>query len=372
MNDARTVVTQVASGDLWAGAEVQVFNLCKALNDAGVVQPTAVVFNPGILHDRLKQLGIPVTLADENRLGPLAIVSAIVSHCHQNKSYVLHTHGFKENVLGVTAKLIASVPRSVRTVHGNPESVFNVRRPHKWAVQKLDIWLGQLFQNHIIAVSSQLEKALGPIFPGKIETIHNFIDVDALRSKATPQWKSNKVPVFGLVGRLVSVKRVDIFLETIALLNKRGISCIAKIYGAGPLEQELKYQAEQLGIGRAVEFKGFTREIYSEIPKLDALIITSDHEGLPMTILEAIALEVPIVAHSVGGIQEVIDENSGWLVTQHNAEGYANAIRSLLIDKNSTILKTKKALEHIISHYGPQHQIRKYHKLYLPQWKAAE
>ena len=71
------VVTHVISGDLWAGAEVQVFNLCLALQQSGGANVTAVVFNTGVLYERLQTLGIPLTLADEKTVSPWGIAHAI-------------------------------------------------------------------------------------------------------------------------------------------------------------------------------------------------------------------------------------------------------------------------------------------------------
>ncbi|MEP1251483.1 glycosyltransferase [Marinobacter sp.] len=130
--NSKLVVTHIVSGDLWAGAEVQVYNLCRALKASDQITPTAVVFNDGILHDKLKELGMPVSLADESKLGPWAIARSISAHCKEQESEIVHTHGPKENVLGILGKELARAPRSIRTVHGNPETRLSLKRPHKW------------------------------------------------------------------------------------------------------------------------------------------------------------------------------------------------------------------------------------------------
>lgn len=325
-------VTHIISGDLWAGAEVQVYNLCKALNGSDEVAVTAVVFNRGILHDKLVDLGIPVTLADENSEGPLGIARLIAGHCRSQSTDIVHTHGFKENVLGILGKELARVRYSVRTVHGNPETAFSVRKPHKWAISQLDIWLGRLRQQAVIAVSSQLETSLQKVFPGKVRKIYNFIDLSELQQITQPQKNKRSTQItLGLVGRLVPVKRADIFIRVIHLLNDRGYQCKGVIIGSGPLEEDLKLLAKSLGSSELVEFQGFVNPAVGEIAKLDALVMPSDHEGLPMTLLETAGLAIPVIAHNVGGIPEVI---GGWkygiMVEQHNPEGYTNAIIAAL------------------------------------------
>ena len=174
--NSKLVVTHVISGDLWAGAEVQVYNLCQALQASGQVTPTVVIFNEGILFEKFKELGIPLLLADEKKLNPWTIARSIASHCKEHNSKIVHTHGFKENVLGILGKELAKVPRSARTVHGSAETVLTLKRPHKWLVQKVDLFLGRTRQQAIIAVSTQLEDTLKKVFQDKVYKIFNFID----------------------------------------------------------------------------------------------------------------------------------------------------------------------------------------------------
>lgn len=326
------VVTQVVSGDLWAGAEVQVYQLCRALASRNELKVTAVVFNEGTLNEKLEGLGIPVTLADERKLGPMSIARAIASHCKRHGTEVVHTHGFKENVLGILGKEMAQVRASVRTVHGNPETASSLTRPHKWLIQKLDVLMGRWRQQAIVAVSSQLEERLQRQFPGKVRKIFNFIDVDDVRRhKKQGSRPGVEVPRIGIVGRLVPVKRVDLFLQTILLLKEHDVVCEAVVIGSGPMEPDLKRRAVELGISEQVDFKGFVSPACEEIEKLDVLLMPSDHEGLPMTLLEALALEVPIVAHQVGGIPEALNFGQcGWLVQDHSPEGYSRTLTQVL------------------------------------------
>lgn len=330
--NSKLIVTHVISGDLWAGAEVQVYNLCRALQASGQVTPTAVVFNDGILSEKLQELGIPVSIADEAKLGPLAIARSIAAHCKSHGTKIVHTHGFKENVLGILGKELAGVPRSVRTVHGNPETRLSFTQPHKWLISKLDIALGRLRQQAVIAVSTQLEETLEKLFPGKVHKIFNFVDVNDIRR----QWPLKQKPAgstvqLGIVGRLVPVKRVDLFIKTIALLNQRGLECTGVIIGSGPLEPQLKQLATELNIDEQIEFRGFVSPALKELRKLDILLMTSDHEGLPMTLLEAMSLGVDVVAHDVGGIPEVLDNGkAGLLIKDHSPSGYADGVNYLL------------------------------------------
>lgn len=360
------VVTHIISGDLWAGAEAQVFNLCDALQASGNVSVTAVVFNAGILQEKLLALGIPVSLADETLLGPLAIAKAIANHCREHQSQVVHTHGFKENVLGIVGKELSRTPASVRTVHGNPETAASFLKPHRWLVNKLDILLGRSRQQAVIAVSSQLEQKLKPLFPCKVQKISNFLDVESLRRTWVDGATGKKTGLrIGIAGRLVPVKRVDLFIETIAQLNERGIACEGIIIGNGPLEARLRELATTKGVADRITFRGFVDPIHPELQTLDALLMPSDHEGLPMTLIEALALEVPVVAHNTGGIPEVLAEGAGgWLVDDHSPTGYANALHTLLTSPQVTEERKRTGLETVKLQFDRRAQTEKYLEIY--------
>lgn len=361
------VVTHIVSGDLWAGAEVQVFNLCRGLINSGAVRPTAVLFNEGLLSERLRGLGMTVDIADEKQLGPLAMIRIIKRHCESQASRVVHTHGFKENILGIVGKDLAGVPRSVRTVHGNPESRFTLAQVHKWAIRQLDLALGRFRQNRIIAVSTQLESRLAPLFPGKVEKIFNFIDVDDLRSRWPGSPKTERAALrLGIVGRLVPVKRVDLFIDTIAQLNQRGLDCTGTVIGTGPLEQDLRNHAASLGISERIEFMGFVDPAADALRQLDCLLMTSDHEGLPMTLLEALALEIPVVAHNTGGIPEVLGHGQcGWLVDRHSADGYADAVVEAVAPNDTNRQRPEAGLLQVRRLFGLVENTEKYINLYL-------
>lgn len=364
--NSKLVVTHVVSGDLWAGAESQVYNLCRALATSKEIFVTAIVFNPGILYDKLRELGVPVTLADENKLGSIAICRTIAGHCKVHESKIVHTHGFKENVLGIIGKELARVPFSVRTVHGNPETPFALTHCHKWMLKQFDALLGRLRQQAVVAVSTQLEEKLRKIFPGKVTKIFNFIDVEDLRLHwQTPSKSCNSIPCIGIIGRLVPVKRVDIFIRTIDLLNQRGIPCRGVVIGDGPNEFKLQQLADSLQISDRIDFKGFVAPALSEIRSLDIVAMTSDHEGLPMTLLETLALEIPIVAHNVGGIPEALDiGRCGWLVEDHSPDGYTKAITTVINSWTDRKTKTASGLNHVRKVFGINTNSQEYERLY--------
>lgn len=364
------VVTHIISGDIWAGAEAQAFQLLDGLRDNGLFIPTAVVFNRGRLMDKLSNRGIPVTCADETRLSPFGIVRTIGAHLRQNQTRIVHTHGFKENVLGTLAQKLSGTPRSVRTIHGNPETAVTWRTPRRKLTDLLDQLTGRFGQDAIIAVSSQLEAHLAALYPGKTEKIYNFIDLANVERRsdenALAVSKQNDTKTLGIVGRLVPVKRVDLFIDAIGLLHQQlPFSVGGVVIGDGPLLSDLRAQVSRRGLDGVIEFKGFVEDTATELRKLDVLLMTSDHEGLPMVLLEALAQKVPVIAHNVGGIPEALNHgHAGVLVNDHNAEGYAGKAAKLLQAPEIAFALTENGFRHLEAQFSRQRNVEKYQNLY--------
>jgi glycosyltransferase involved in cell wall biosynthesis len=186
----------------------------------------------------------------------------------------------------------------------------------------------------VIGVSQELCDYLRMQQPrNEIFFIPNGIDAATVARAASEPSSYQRRPrwTVAIVGRLVPVKRVDLFLETAALLTRAQPERYHfVVVGDGPLLSEMRTLATRLGVAAEVDFLGFQSNSLAILRQMDCLVLTSDHEGLPMVVLEALALGVPMVAHAVGGLPEVLDGVAGQrLVTEHTAEGYAKAITEL-------------------------------------------
>lgn len=327
----------IASGDLWAGAEVQLFTLLTALQKTSDVAPHAVLMNEGELARRLRERNIPVTVFDESKHNGLQIIAKLRRYLVTLNPDVIHTHRIKENILGNIANLLARRVPSVRTVHGAQEHpAKGLRQLHKRLLYWLDEATGRYLQQRIIAVSKGLHAPLSRQFGSdKVVVIENGIDIDAVRAAVSPvDFRMSAPDAFhvGIVGRLQPVKRVDLFLETAARLIqiKPETQWQFHVIGDGPLRKNLEHQAATLGLEKYVIFHGHRSDIASCLAGLNTLVMCSDHEGMPMTLLETIAVGTPVVGHATGGILELLKDNCGGvLVTEHNATGYATGLLQL-------------------------------------------
>lgn len=325
-------VLHVASGDLWAGAEVQIYHVLRALHARSDTVVSAVVLNSGELARRLGDAGIAVTVIDERTTSPVQLLRGILREVRVTGAGVVHTHRFKENILGSVAARLSGRAVSVRTVHGRPEHARGKSFRHAVA-RSLDAVTTRL-QVGVVGVSRDLCEYLRTELPrSAVFFVPNGIDTAAVARAAAEPSPYHRQPRWNvaLVGRMVPVKRVDLFLQAAALLSKAQPERYRfVVVGDGPLLGEMRALAERLGIASEVDFLGFQSNSLSILKQMDCLVVSSDHEGLPMVVLEALSLGVPVVAHAVGGLPEVLEKVPGQrLVTQHTAEGYATAVAEL-------------------------------------------
>jgi len=362
----------ISSGDLWAGAEVQLYTLAKTLNNKTDISVVVVLFNYGKLEQKLREAGIEVYVFDESELNGFQIFRQLVNKVREIKPDVIHTHRSKENILGsIAGRLCGNIP-SLRTAHGASEHHPPWYHIPKRLIIFMDWFCGRYLQQKIIAVSEDLAEILQKDFPAKrIKVIENGIDlalfaasVNHTKTGITPSESPLKV---GIAGRLVPVKRVDLFIQTAAELldSYPELNISFHIYGDGPLFTDLEVLARNIDAKNAIHFEGHCEDMKQALAELDTLIITSDHEGLPMILLEAMALKTPVIAHAVGGIPTALKQGEcGFLVTEHQPSAYADAIFTLI---NNSVIRAniiQNALNRVTTYYSSEKNAAAYHKAY--------
>jgi glycosyltransferase involved in cell wall biosynthesis len=368
-------VLHIASGDLWAGAEVQLFTLVKTLDKHPETRMSIIILNHGMLEQKLEQIGIEVIVLDESKLNGFQILCQLIVRVRNLKPDVIHTHRNKENILGSIAAQFSGNPPTLRTAHGAPEHRPSWNQVPKRIVLFLDWFCGCFLQKNIIAVSDDLARILANDYPPeKIHAIQNGIDSEHVKKSAAElpkvvKTKSAKFKI-GIIGRLVPVKRVDVFIRTAhKLLDEHPeLNLSFHVFGGGPMHDELETLNQQFKNHAEIHFEGHSNNIPSELGQLDALLMTSDHEGLPMTLLEAMVLKTPVIAHAVGGIPALLDNGAcGTLVNNHNPEGYAQAIIKLTSKPSLRKIIADNAYIRVIEHYSAEQNanayIQQYHDL---------
>lgn len=173
-------------------------------------------------------------------------------------------------------------------------------------------------------IAEQIHNVVGSGSHNKIFVTHNPVDVEVLEV-ARPE-----VPTFLYIGRLENrQKRVRDLIEALAKLEGEWK---AVIVGDGPDREEVYNLAESYGINERMEWMGWRKNPWSEIPHVSALVLTSNFEGFPLVLLEAMARGIPCLSTDCqhGPAEIVIPESNGWLVSVGDVEGLAATMQQII------------------------------------------
>ena len=350
------------SADLWAGAEVQVATVASYLVERSDVNLTAVLLNEGPLARELRRLGVSVTIVDETRNNAVRILTRLTRFLRANEFEVVHTHRYKDNVLGAIAAKLAGVPHVIRTVHGLNEPTRGWARAKAWAYEALDKATLRCLADRIIAVSKRMAETLKDSGhrPTAVIQIHNGVDLRKVRATRAREEVRRELGIgsrtllVGAVGRLSRVKGHAYFLRAAKLILEAERDARFLIVGDGPLRDELVASATHLGVDRACLFLGPRTDIYDLVGAMDIFVLPSLDEGIPMALLEAMALRTPVVAAAVGGVPELITHRAtGLLVTPRDERALADACLELALNPNwaqTLCARARRVVEDAFSH----------------------
>jgi L-malate glycosyltransferase len=377
--DQKIRVCHLISGDLWAGAEVQMYTLAQSLGADPRISLSIIILNDKELAAKLRAIPVEITIVDEAKYGFREIVNQ-ASGALKNKSIdILHSHRYKENILAALLKKRLGIKRAVQTVHGAPEPMSGIRKVKARLYETINRYYTRRYFDRIITVSSDLQNQLKSKYPpDRLINIHNSVNNANLKiSKNRDQLLKefgieNDAIVIGTAGRMVPIKGYDIFLQMARLIISEFPNSRFLLVGDGPLLNDLKGQAASLGIVDKVIMPGFRRDIPDILNALDIFIISSHHEGIPMIVLEAMALNRAVVSTEVGGIKEIIEpEISGLFAEPGNPEALAEKCLKIIKDPSQRNKLQNAAGKRIKNEYSANIQKERLIELYIQLTKKG-
>ena len=308
-------ICHIASGDRWAGAEVQLAMLLRCLACRTDLRVSVILLNEGRLADEVRQCGLDVCVLPESQYNSFQIALRAAYFLRGRDVQVLHSHRYKENMLAAVLARRCRIPVHVCSRHGAPEPFSGWRRYKQGVIEAVNRFVAQHSVDCVVSVSEDLRRQLVRYLPeSKIVTIHNGIDLKRVFSPLSVSQAKERLgipaelSVIGTVGRLEPIKRLDLFLAAAQEIATAQPDTRFVIAGEGIEESRLRSLAASLGLKDRVLFLGHREDVYDVLRALDISVLCSDHEGLPMTLLETLYLGVPVVARPVGGVAEVIQD----------------------------------------------------------------
>ena len=319
----------------------------------------------GAWADRVTTLGVPVHALGRRPGFHPSLSFAIAAIARSMRADVLHCHHYSPYVYGLIASRLANV-RLVFTEHGRLSDARPSRK--RRLVNPLLSKLG----GRVYSVSADLKKHMvAEGFPAqRVQVVYNGIDPGHRPTSIERQAARDAlgVPggafVTGTVGRLDPVKNLAAMLRAHALLVENHPDTRAVIVGDGPERGALEALAAELGIADSVIFTGYRSDVRALMAAFDVYLNTSTYEGVSLTILEAMAASLPVIATPVGGNPEVVIDRETGLLVPAGAREIADAISLLWLDPRRRGLMGDAGRSRVIRHFSIARMVDDYASAY--------
>lgn len=176
----------------------------------------------------------------------------------------------------------------------------------------------------------------------KVEVVYNLIDEEDILKKASLEEVKKDKFTFVNVAKMRPQKRHDRLLQAVSILKKEGFDFQLWLVGNGPLEDDIKKMIQKLDIQDYVVLWGLQENPYCYIKQADFFVMSSDHEGYPLTLLESLLLKTPVLTTDVSGAREILNDGEYGIICDVSLEGLTNAMREIL--KRQKFSKIEKNL----------------------------
>ena len=307
----------------------------RAMRASGIDNRILCIDGPYV--PALRQAGIPVETVHLPRgLDPFRLVWStveIAAYLRRHHIDVVHTHCSIPGFVGRVAAWLARVPVVVHTVHG-----FHFQEGTRWLARApyvaAERFCGRLTDTLLTQNRSDLDLAerlgIGPA--RRRRRIGNGIDLGRFRPLDRLDTPGAPLAVL-CVARFEPVKNHPMLFEAVRRLVERGVPLRLRLVGEGELEPVYRGLVRGMGLEDTVEFLGYRDDMPRLLAESDVAVLTSRKEGIPRAVLEAMAMEVPVVATDVPGTREAVrHEETGIAVALDDVDGLADALGRLAAD----------------------------------------
>lgn len=313
-------VLLIINGTDFGGTESALSNVALRLKKRGHAVQVLSLKPLGPVGVRLQEGGLAVhTLGMPEKANLLNLLVAIVRlrrWLQHAECDIVHSFLPRANIVSRVANRFSGVRRP----HFSSERSTDFNRSR--TVCLLNRWTAR-WSDLVLVVSASVKEVLlqrDRLAPESMALWENGISVqavdDAPESGIRAELGVNgKTVVFCSVGRLIPDKGYDYLLRAMSQMTSDGVPVRLILVGGGPEEERLRAEAKVCGVGDRVHFAGFRSDVYGILKEVDAFVLSSLEEGVPVVVLEAMACSLPVIATEVGGVPDlVVNGETGFLV----------------------------------------------------------
>jgi glycosyltransferase involved in cell wall biosynthesis len=284
----------------------------------------------------------------------------------REKIDIIHTHEVRSDIVGLACGKLCGVP-VMTTLHGWIQNGFKGR-----LFTKIDKNILRFF-DHVICVSERMKQEVCRfgVKQGSFTVLHNALVIENFQRNMEDRGFRNETAVrancflIGNIGRLSPEKGHADFIRAAAIVLKKYRNARFVLIGKGDDEHCLRELARGLGIENEIVFAGYRTDMVHIYNTLDLVVQSSYTEGMPNVILEALAMEVPVIATDVGGTSEAIENNkTGILISPGKPEELAEKIRAFIQNKDTFKEMAKKGRKHVEANFNFDERTQKLSLIY--------
>jgi glycosyltransferase involved in cell wall biosynthesis len=347
------------------GAERWVLALAKHLDPKKVCCELAVTMEPVQAKLELiaeyQKLALGTHIISMNNKFDLSAVNRLTKLIKDEKIDIIHTHGYKSDIIGVIAARKAGI-KSIVTPHGF-ENAKDIKL-------RIFIWLGcqaMKYATNVVPLSKQLLSDVLRMGVAKNKTryIQNGVDLSEVESTPVPLRPENDEKRIGFVGQMISRKNIVDILDTFESLHQKHPNTRLILLGDGDSRVELELYSQSLKSREKIEFLGFRDDRLALLKSFDLFVMTSTLEGIPRCLMEATAAGIPVAAYNIPGIDQLITHNeTGLLATLGDKETLLGYWEELLFNSDKATLLADAAKEYVYKHYSANRMADEYNELF--------
>jgi len=313
------------------GADNQVMEVSSRLKKRGHQVHVISLVKPGPLGEELQKRNVGYqSISVNSKLFAALAIPKLVNFIRRWQPDIVHSHMVHANLLARVVRPLAPFPVLICTAHSIDEGGRLREILYRLTDPLCDL------TTQVSQTGLERYVRVGAVPCHKIRYIPNGVDTERFKPNPEDRLRVRKeLGVDGFiwlaVGRFDPPKDYSNMLQAFARVIRRAPDAVLLIAGDGPLRKTMEGVARELGIDKRVQFLGIRRDIPQLMNAADAYVMSSSWEGMPMVLLEASAIGLPIVATDVGGNREVVlDGVTGFLVPPRNPEALAEAMLKMM------------------------------------------
>lgn len=361
------VILQMKAG----GSEKLVLDIISEL-DRSIYSPSIAWFKGFDIIDKFKKLNIPMYYIPKKKRVDLLAIAKLSKIIKENKIQIVNVHHFMPLVYSYYGCKIANKIKLVYTEH----SIWEIeQRPLKWNM------IGGYFLRNadaIIGVSKKIADHLQKVYKlpeKKVYTVPNGVNFHKLFKKKDFNFFVNIPNTYIKIVMVANFRKnknhvflLNSFNELCKIRNNVHLILIGQGFkeDVENSENEVKTLITKLGLNKKVTLLGYCDNVQELLCYVDIACLTSEKEGLPISLIEAMAARLPVIGTNVEGIEDVIFHNyNGYLVSMGDVKGFSNALNLLVTDEKKRKIFGNRSQEIAFNLYSMDKCIQKYQDIFV-------